>query len=474
MAKNRPKPTYENGRFVPASPVPIPYNVADFGLWQNIKAVLTAMRNPLETLGTPQYELPVTQYLLMGNFFTASCDPDVIKHVMVDNRHNYKMSHIRQTILRPILGNGLISAEGAEWKHARRTMAPMFTPRNVGRFGEIMSQTTQEELETLFDGARSKPVKAAPLLSRLTYMVLSDTLFSGEIERGSEGVLKDVATALLYMGRPDPVDFMNAPDWVPRLTRLRGLKAVKRIRKQINSITQSRRTRRDAGENLPDDFLSRLLLAKSETDEWAFTDLQIEDHMISFIAAGHETTARALTWMLYLLSNDEAARDRAEQEVDALDVEGTGPQDWPESLPWLTACLEETMRLYPPAPMIARHAIGDDEYQLLFIPQRTHVMINTWPLHRHNRYWDHPNSFMPERFFGQAREKIHRFQYLPFGVGERVCIGQRFAMQEAVILAAHLLRGFRFEYCGKEAPWPNMRITVQPHNDMPMTVARRN
>lgn len=475
MRKTRPEARYEDGRFVPPAPVPRDIAVADYNWRLSLSSIFIAIRNPLETFSALQYSLPISQYVLMGNFFTAVFDPDVIKHIMITNRQNYIMSPIRQRILRPILGEGLISAEGEVWKHARHTMASMFTPRNVGSFGPGMSEAAQEELLTLFDSAGDDgETKVAPLLSKLTYMVLSETLFSGDIERGSEDILQDVATALLYMGRPDPFDFMNAPDWVPRLTKLRGLRAVKRLRRLINEINAKRRIRRDAGEELPDDFLSRLLLAKNEDGAWAFTDRQVQDHMISFIGAGHETTARALVWMLYLLSHDNDARQRAEAEIDALDTQTLAPQDWPEHLPWTTACLEETMRLYPPAPLIARKAVNDDEFGLLFIPERTQVLINSWILHRNTKLWDHPNTFMPERFFGDARAKIGRFQYLPFGAGERVCIGQRFAMQEAIIILVHLMRKFRFDYEDNEAPWPVARITVQPHNDMPMRVTRRS
>ncbi len=405
----------------------------------------------------------------MGNWFTAINHPDFIRHCFVENRKNYRFQKIRQSILKPIIGDGLITAEGPTWSHARRAMSPMFTPKNIRHFGAVMQETTAREMPEIFkDGA---DIKIAPALSKLTYLVLSDTLFSGDIDADQSQVLRDVATALAYMGRPDPLDFMGAPDWVPRLTRLPGLKSAKRLRRLIAQVIDKRQAARQSGHDMPDDFLTRLL-AVGDDDMPAFTPLQIEDHMIAFIGAGHETTARGLAWLLYLLANDESVRQKLEAEVDGLDV-STPPETWIDTLPYALACFEETMRLFPPAPMIVREAIDDDVYATSFIPGGSVVMVNTWQLHRHETLWENPERFDPERFMGKARENIDRFQYLPFGVGERVCIGQRFALQEAVILIALLIRSYRFDYAGKAAPWPIMRITVKPDNDMPMRAARR-
>lgn len=474
MAKKRPEAYFKDGYFVP--PVPIPPNipVADFKLRHGLKFLFIAVKNPLESFSEIQYRLPVFQYMMTGSYFTNLADPGAIKHCLVDNRNNYRMSSIRQRIVKPILGDGLVSAEGEEWSHARRVMTPMFTPRNVSTFAEAMTTTGAADIETLFGEAaqNSAPVKLAPLLSTLTYNVLSDTLFSGEIEKNKTDILQDVATTLQYMGRPDPFDLMEAPEWLPRLTTLRGLRAVRRVRKAIRDIAKQRSDKRDTGETLPDDFLSRLLLAEDD-GKAAFTPKQIEDHLITFIGAGHETTARALVWMLYLLSNDTDSRDRLEAEIDTLDIAVIPPEDWVDHLPWTKACFEETMRLYPPVPILAREAIKDDQYGLAHIPERTYLLIVTWILHRHKKLWDRPDAFDPSRFLGEARGDIDRFQYLPFGAGERVCIGQRFAMQEAMILIVLLLRNFRFDYRSDTPPWPVMRITVQPENDMPMKVTRR-
>ena len=469
--KHRPEPRFESGHFIPSVPIPDTRKTEDYRWYHSIGAIRTIASNPLETFNAEQFENPVTQYHLLLNSFSVINDPKLIKHCFVDNRQNYKFSVVRQRVLRALIGDGLITAEGAKWSHARRAMSTMFTPRNVKNFASVMKATTEREMPNFLN--HDETIEIANPMAAITYLVLSDTLFSGEIQREQQAVLQDVSTALTYVGRPDPLDLLNAPNWLPRLSRLKGMKAVKHLREMIGELTQERKQRRDIGEILPDDFLSRLLRVGDENTA-PFSDVDIENHVLAFIGAGHETTARALSWLFYLLSQDTKSRDRVEAEVDTLDIQACSPDKWGEQLPFTLACFEETMRLFPPAPFIVRQAIHDDTYEDVTIAANSVVFLNTWQLHRHKTLWENPDAFIPERFLGTARDEIGRFQYLPFGVGERVCIGQRFAMQEAAILIALLARNYRFEYASDEVPWPKLRITIQPENGMTMRVTRRH
>lgn len=429
----RPEPRFKNGYFIPSVPVPDPRNIEDYKWRDSFSTIKKLASNPLESFNHSQFKDPVTQYELLGNTFSVINDPAMIKHCFIDNRDNYRFNAIRQRLLRSVLGDGLITSEGEKWKHARRAISPMFTPRNVNSFAEVMKATTEREMAHIFQS--DAPVEISQTMSTLTYLVLSDTLFSGDIDQAQQQVLKAVSTALLYVGRPDPLDLLNAPDWIPRLTRLRGLKAVTKLRKMVGQVLHKRKAEKENGKKLPDDFLTRLLnVGKGE--ERAFTDIEIEDHLLAFIGAGHETTARALSWLFYLLSNDTHSRDRFEAEIDGLDIVNISPEKWIDHLPFALACFEETMRLFPPAPFIVREAIKEDVIKDITITADSVLFVNTWQLHRHETLWDDPEMFKPERFLGKARDAIDRFQYLPFGVGERVCIGQRFAMQEAAILMA--------------------------------------
>jgi cytochrome P450 len=187
--------------------------------------------------------------------------------------------------------------------------------------------------------------------------------------------------------------------------------------------------------------------------------------------AGHETTANALTWALYCLSQDPAAQARIEAEVDAVPA---GEDFDADALPYTKAVMEETMRLFPPVPFLSRQAIAEDRIGRIKIPKGSLVMVAPYVLHRHKTLWQEPGAFMPERFLPEARAAIPRFAYLPFGAGPRVCIGQSFSLQEAVVVLAHIARAARFTLADDHAPVvPLHRVTLRPEHGLHMTVHPR-
>lgn len=454
--------------FAPAAPIPVRPEERSGGLFGKLRLMAAFARNPLEVTNPDEYERPFMQFRFFGRMMTVINDPTLIRHFFVENAANLRHGDIRQAVLRPALRDGLLTSDGETWRNARKAMAPVFTPRNVEGFARSMRETAEAFADTLEPGR----ALLAPQLSELTYRVLSEALFSGEISADTEAMLADVARFLEALGHPDPLDILQAPAWVPRPTKLRGGSSIRRLRARVRRLIDARAKRLAAGETPPRDFATLLLEAKSDTQP-AFSHEAIEDHLITFIGAGHETTARGLAWALYLLANDAAARQRIEAEIDGFDMDGTPEKDWIEALPFTRACFEEAMRLYPPAAMIARVAVEEDHCNGVVVAANSRVLVNLWVLHRHHLHWERPECFDPDRFMVPAREKIDRFAYLPFGLGPRVCIGASFAMQEAVILLAVLIRRFRFDYAGDKPPWPVMRITVQPDNGMPMSISRR-
>ena len=464
----RPKPAWQDGYFIPPSPKPVDKHPDTWNWRDQIDSMLAMSRNPIIATTRITRQQPYVYLTMMGQTLLVPSDPELIKYLFVERGENYGLNSIRQAILKPILKNGLLTAEGPAWKRARRALSPLFTPRHTGSFAPTMKSTTQAVLTNLFEG--KSHVDFSQSMLRLTYLILSETLFSGEIEEETEAVLHDVAIFINSLGKPDPLDILGAPSFIPRPTKLRGFSAIKRLRKMVRDLAQTRRAQIGSHHDIPDDFLTRLL--KAEDKEGPLSDEEIEDHIVTFIGAGHETTSRAMTWMAYLLSQDKDARDKLEAEIDGLDM-SLPPVQWADHLPWSMACFEETMRLYPPAPIISRYAKEADSYEEINIAQDASVMINLWALHRHETLWERPDMFYPARFYGKARDTINRFQYLPFGLGHRVCIGQKFAMQEAAILIAMIFKSYRFDYDGTVHPWPVMRITVQPEKGMPMSVTKR-
>ncbi|MEF0940595.1 cytochrome P450 [Rhizobium sp. BR 362] len=454
-------------------PAPTPRTVPP----SRLTIIRTILRNPLELWGEPSYTLP----WIMTRFFRERTlivnDPGLIKHVLVDNASNYRMSEIRQLVLRPILRDGLLTAEGQVWKRSRKAVAPVFTPRHAQGFaGQMLSQSEAYVRKYEEAGSDGKVFDIAIDMTELTFAILAETLFSGEIVTESGHFADDVNQLLHRMGRVDPMDLLRAPSWVPRVTRIGGQKVLDKFRGIVRKtmdlrLDKMRRNRASA----PDDFLT-LLLEKAGPD--GLTMDEIEDNILTFIGAGHETTARALAWTIYCVANTPHVRETMETEIDRVLASGAEPVAWLDLMPNVRAAFEEAMRLYPPAPSINRAAIADDEWtspsgERVEIPADITVLIMPWTLHRHELYWDKPRAFMPERFLPENRGKINRFQYLPFGAGPRVCIGATFALQEAVIALAVMMHRFRFDVTDKTNPWPVQKLTTQPQGGLPMWVTRR-
>lgn len=434
-----------------------------------LEMIRIVYRNPLELWGEPSYNEPWISVGGIGGPLVIANDPGLIRHILVDNAKNYKMATVRQMILRPILRDGLLTAEGDVWKRSRKAMAPVFTPRHIFGFAKPMLERTLD-FAARYEGA-SEPVDVAQDMTMLTYDILAETLFSGEVAGEPGSFAGQIDHLFETMGRVDPLDLLRAPGWLPRVTRLRGRKTMAFFRKIVSDTVAMReaRMRRDSS-GVPEDFLTLLLRAEGPD---GLTRAEIEDNIITFIGAGHETTARALGWAIYCLAEAPWERDRIEAEIDRVLASQPDPVKWLDAMPLTRAVFEEALRLYPPAPSINREPIADDVYNGCFLPKGAQVLVMPWTVHRHRKLWDQPDAFMPERFHPENRDRIDRYQYLPFGAGPRVCIGASFAMQEAVIALAVLLSRFRFDTTEATKPWPVQKLTTQPQGGLPMRVTPR-
>ncbi len=455
-------------------PAPLPRTVPP----SRLEIIRTILRNPLELWGEPSYTLPWIQTRFFRERTLIVNDPGLIRHVLVDNATNYRMSDIRQLILRPILRDGLLTAEGEVWKRSRKAVSPVFTPRHANGFaGQMLRQSEDYAIKYESAGRDGKVFEIAADMTELTFAMLADTLFSGEIVTSSDSFADDVNALLHRMGRVDPMDLLRAPSWVPRVTRIGGQKVLDKFRNIVRQTMDARLARMQADRaSAPDDFLT-LLLDQAATG--GLTNDEIEDNILTFIGAGHETTARALAWTLYCVANTPHIREAMEEEVDRVQAQDVEPVKWLDLMPYTRAAFEEALRLYPPAPSINRAAIAADRWtdakgETVEIEAGVTVLIMPWTLHRHELYWDKPRAYIPERFLPENRAKIGRFQFLPFGAGPRVCIGATFALQEAVIALAVLMHRFRFDMTDKTRPWPVQKLTTQPQNGLPMRVTPRS
>lgn len=461
----RPEP------FVP--PAPVPRTVPP----SRLEIIRTVLRNPLELWGEPSYTLPWIDTKFFQERTLIINDPGLIRHVLVDNAANYEMSEIRQLILRPILRDGLLTAEGQVWKRSRKAMAPVFTPRHAKGFaGQMLAKSEEYSEKYASVGASGQVYDISVDMTELAFAILSETLFSGDIVSETSSFSDDVDQLLHRMGRVDPMDLLRAPPWVPRITRIGGKRVLEKFREIVRKTMEHRNAKIAANPaSAPQDFLT-LLLQQAGPD--GLTLDEIEDNILTFIGAGHETTARALAWTLYCVAQSPHIRQAMENEVDRVLDGGAEPVEWLDLMPHVLASFEEALRLYPPAPSINRAAIQDDRWtspegKTVEIKAGTTALVMPWTLHRHELYWEKPRAFMPERFLPENRGNISRFQYLPFGAGPRVCIGATFAMQEAVIALAVLMKRYRFDVTPQTDPWPVQKLTTQPRNGLPMRVTLR-
>ena len=452
----------------PRPPAPVPLDTP----LGPIASIRVLRRNPIETWTKAHFELPIIVGPSILGMTAVVNDPAAIRRVLVDNAANYRKDALQKRALGPTLRDGLLEAEGEDWRVQRRTLAPLLTPKTVSSFVPAINAAADEFVGRLLRLREGLVVDIQLEMARVTLDVLGRTIFSDGLGVDFDEIASAVSRIVATVGRLDPFDILDFPEWIPRLGKLGGRRAQAYFSSLVESLIARRKRllARDKA-SAPRDILTLLLEAQDPQSGAGLSDAQIKSNIQTFIAAGHETTANALTWSLFLLSLSEEWRAILADEASAV---LSGPvEDYAARLIATRAVIEEAMRLYPPAPSMSRQAIGPDDLAGKRIEKGTLVMIVQWVLHRHRLLWEKPNCFDPRRFLPGSRETIDQFAYLPFGAGPRVCIGASFSLQEAVIILAHIMRSFSFELKENYAVIPLQRITLRPKGGLPMILRRR-
>jgi cytochrome P450 len=436
-----------------------------------LSIILALRRNPIEIWCEADFERPVSLGRSILGLRGAAHDPVAVRRIFLDNAANYRKDELQLRVLRPGLGSGLLTSEGDDWRMQRRALSPLFSPRQVADFAPAIQKVAEAAIERLSSRRDGAVTEIGALMSRMTLEVLEQTLFSQGLGREPSAFQRSVTSYFDTIGRLDPLDLVGAPSFLPRFGRRRGRPALMFFAQAVDDIIVNRRALIDSGAEAPLDLLTLLLSARDPESGRGMSDEDMRANILTFILAGHETTANALTWTVYLLSQSLEWRERAESEADR----SFYPQRpaATEGCDTLRAVFEEAMRLYPPAAMLSRQAIADDELAGVHIPAGAVISVSPYVLHRRRGLWDNPDAFDPARFLGERRERIDRFAYIPFGAGPRVCIGMAFAMQEGIVLLANLLRAFRFELVQGQSVMPQQRVTLRPNGGLKMHVKRR-
>jgi cytochrome P450 len=418
---------------------------------------MAAMRkSAIGSWGQRAYEEDIIQGRFFGRGSFILNTPDAIRHVLVDNYENYTRTPAGIRVLRPMLGEGLLIAEGRAWKHQRRTLAPAFTPRAVAPLVPHMIAAIDEAIAKL-QRESGAPVDLREAMQRMTLEIAGRTMFSFEMGRHGAALRDFVMEYGARLARPHFLDMLLPLHWPTPQDFARA-----RFRRRWTGfVAMLMAERRAAGKNEgapPRDLFDLMGAARDPETGGSFSDEQLGDQVATMILAGHETTATALFWSLYLLALDPGSQERLAVEVQGASADGALDV---ERLKFTRAVVDETMRLYPPAFLIARAAAGADTIAGLPVKTSDVILIAPWLLHRHEKLWRDPNAFIPARFMPDAPPP-DRFAYLPFGVGARVCIGAHFALVEATLALAKLIGAFRVELTDPAPVLPVGVVTTQP------------
>jgi cytochrome P450 len=437
----------------PLLPPTPPRASADMTIFGRMAAIRTSM---IASWGPRAYEEDIIRGRFLGHSSFILNTPDAIRHVLVDNYENYTRTPPGIRVLRPILGEGVLIAEGRAWKHQRRTLAPAFTPRAVASLVPHMIAATDETIAKL-KAASGAPVDLREAMQRMTLEIAGRTMFSFGMSVHGPALRDFVMEYGARLARPHFLDLLLPLSWPSPQDFSRA-----RFRKRWTAfVAMLMAERRAAGKNEgapPRDLFDLMGAARDPESGEAFTDAQLGDEVATMILAGHETTGTALFWALYLLALDPATQEELAAEVQGAAVNGALDI---EPLKFTRAVIDETMRLYPPAFLIARAAAGPDTIAGMAVRKHDVILIAPWLLHRHEKLWRDPDAFIPSRFM-PGTPPPDRFAYLPFGVGARVCIGAHFALVEATLALAKIIGAFRVELIDQEPVLPIGVVTTQP------------
>jgi cytochrome P450 len=397
-------------------------------------------------------------------------DPFAIKRVLLDNAQNYRKDPLQRRILASGLADGLLSVEGPQWEVQRRTLAPLFAKRTVASFSQAMLEAANALAAKWTRLGSGAVVDVAADMTLLTLNVLAATIFSDGIGGGFEQFRLAMNAYFGAIGRIGVLDLLGAPHWLPRRGQARLRRTMAYFEGVIDQIIEARRRRLCEGqpESPPDDLLTLLLRALDPSTGRSMSLREVRSNILTFLSAGHETTANALAWSIFLLSQSPTWRARVRDEARR---ELQGPiEGLTDRLVVTRAVVDEALRLYPPIAALSRMAEAADILAGVKVKAGSLIVIAPYVLHRHRRLWDRPDVFDPSRFSAARKGEIDRFAYLPFGMGPRTCIGAAFALQEATIVLAVLMSKFELEVSSDAHVWPIQRVTLRP-SELPMRIA---
>jgi cytochrome P450 len=388
--------------------------------------------------------------------------PDHIYHVLVKRRENYSKQARGYKKLRQVIGNGLLTSEGDFWLRQRRLLQPAFAAGRLAGFAAPMVTAAEEMAQSWESAARQgEAIDVAEEMMRLTMRIVGETLLGTDVT----GEASDVGTALTLVINEvsrrihTPWDFRER---LPVASNRRYERALQVLDRSVQKIIDQHRARPTDSE----DLLTMLMSVRDEETGTQMSDKQLRDEVMTFFLAGHETTAKALTWTFYLLSQHVSVRSRLQREVDAvLAGRSATAEDFPK-LPYAKQVIQESMRLFPPVWGLARMTVEEDQIGDVTVPAGSPVLLSQYVTHRHRGFWDNPEGFDPDRFLPERSEGRHPYAYFPFGAGPRICIGNHFALLESVLILATMTSRWSLNLIPGRPVIPEARVTLRPKHGL--------
>lgn len=383
--------------------------------------------------------------------------PDHIKEILVSQAGAFDKSHSAFRRLSLVLGDALLTSDGERWRRQRRLVQPAFSRQRLMEYSTDMVTEAARCVEHLGRGGQ---FALGHEMNTLTLGIVTRTLFGQTMDEG-----RSTGQAMLELNRwfGTPPILMR---FIPR-AKERFTAAQAALDGAIEALISRRQAAADGGR----DLLSALMSSRDEGE--ALTPRELRDQLLTLYVAGHETTSHALTWTLYLLCRHPDVLARLDAEHDAVLAGRLPTFEDLSALPYTEQVIKEALRMYPPAYVLPRRVAKDVTIGPYRLPRGAEVVIWTYQTHHDARWYPEPERFRPERFAPDAESVLPKFAYVPFGAGQRACIGQMFAMIEAQLVLATLLPRLRFEYAARRAPRLGLGVTLAPKNGMPMRVSAR-
>ena len=398
--------------------------------------------------------------------------PDHVRHVNVTGRERYDKGESYDSLRELLLGHGIVTATGEDWRRQRRLMAPFFTPRGVEKFYPIFLSDTQRLIEhwkSQHQGS-GRPVEMLDEMMQVTAAVILHSVFSTDSGDTLLRIKNSIETMVSHISsmqmRP-----VQVPQWVPTPANLRFNRSKKLVTAYIQELIARRRAL--PTEQWPDDLLTKMMTTQDEESGTFMAEQLLVDNGLTMFAAGHETTARTLSFLWYALSQNPEVERRLHAELDSVLGEGPPTLNDLKKLPYTLQVVKEVLRLYPAAPMYARDAVADDELDGVRISAGTRMLVLSYATHRHPAFWDEPERFDPDRWLPEREAARHAHAYHPFAIGPRICLGNNFSLLETHVMTAMLARRFKLRMKPGHVPRFDMFGTLGSANGLPMLIEAR-